>query len=138
MYPNFNCWVHCGQVLSVPTMYSPCAHWVYESLSPVNTGKGAKLHGGRVSNGLHCLVHAIVGTGPVQDPHMEQAEEDWIVYMSPINPSEPFCPSDHVHPQTIIKEEIQVHIPPPPIVNNGLIIGFTLLDHPVIGVLGYL
>ena len=35
MYPNFNHWVHCGQVLSVPTMYSPCAHWVYGSLSPV-------------------------------------------------------------------------------------------------------
>ena len=36
MYPIFNCWVHCGQVLSVPTMYSPCAHWVYGSLSPVS------------------------------------------------------------------------------------------------------
>ena len=35
MYPIFNHWVHCGQVLSVPTMYSPCAHWVYGSLSPV-------------------------------------------------------------------------------------------------------
>ena len=37
MYPIFNRWVHCGQVLSVPTMYSPCAHWVYGSLSPVST-----------------------------------------------------------------------------------------------------
>ena len=37
MYPIFNHWVHCGQVLSVPTMYSPCAHWVYVSLSPVST-----------------------------------------------------------------------------------------------------
>ena len=36
MYPIFNHWVHCDQVLSVPTMYSPCAHWVYGSLSPVN------------------------------------------------------------------------------------------------------
>ena len=35
MYPIFNHWVHCGQVLSVPTMYSPCAHWIYASLSPV-------------------------------------------------------------------------------------------------------
>ena len=35
MYPIFNRWVHCGQVLSVPTMYSPCAHWIYASLSPV-------------------------------------------------------------------------------------------------------
>ena len=40
MYPNFNCWVHCGQVLSVPTMYSPCAHQVYGSLSPVSTTRG--------------------------------------------------------------------------------------------------
>ena len=35
MYLIFNCWVHCGQMLSVPTMYSPCTHWVYGSLSPV-------------------------------------------------------------------------------------------------------
>ena len=33
IYPIFNSWVHCGQVLSVPTMYSPCSHWVYGSLS---------------------------------------------------------------------------------------------------------
>ena len=38
MYPIFNHWVHCGQVLSVPTMYSPCAHWIYVSLSPVRGG----------------------------------------------------------------------------------------------------
>ena len=37
MCPIFNHWVHCGQVLSVPTMYSPCAHWVYASLSPVSS-----------------------------------------------------------------------------------------------------
>ena len=36
IYPIFNHWVHCGQVLSVPTMYSPCAHWVYGSLFPVS------------------------------------------------------------------------------------------------------
>ena len=40
MYPIFNHWVHCGQVLSVPTMYSPCAHWVYGSLSPVWSALG--------------------------------------------------------------------------------------------------
>ena len=36
MYPIPNHWVHCGQVLSVPTMYSPCAHWIYVFLSPVS------------------------------------------------------------------------------------------------------
>ena len=41
MYPIFNHWVHCGQVLSVPTMYSPCAHWVYGSLSPVGVVLGS-------------------------------------------------------------------------------------------------
>ena len=41
MYPIFNHWVHCGQVLSVPTMYSPCAHWLYGSLSPVSTHQPA-------------------------------------------------------------------------------------------------
>ena len=35
IYPIFNSWVHCGQVLSVPTMYSHCTHWIYGSLSPV-------------------------------------------------------------------------------------------------------
>ena len=39
MYPIFNHWVHCGQVLSVPTMYLPCVHWVYGSLSPVYSGR---------------------------------------------------------------------------------------------------
>ena len=41
IYPIFTHWVHCGQVLSVPTMYSPCAHWVYGSLSPVTSGPGS-------------------------------------------------------------------------------------------------
>ena len=41
IYPIFNCWVHCGQVLSVPIMYSLCAHWVYGSLFPVPNGEHA-------------------------------------------------------------------------------------------------
>ena len=41
MCPIFNHWVHCGQVLSVPIMYSPCAHWVYVSLSPVWREQGS-------------------------------------------------------------------------------------------------
>ena len=32
----FNHWVHCGWALSVITVYSACAHWVYGSLSPVS------------------------------------------------------------------------------------------------------
>ena len=54
IYPIFNCWVHCGQVLSVPTMYSPCAHWVYGSLSPVPvlTAKGTNLSITRTGIGM--------------------------------------------------------------------------------------
>ena len=36
MCPIFDCWVHCGQVLSVTTMCSICAHWVFTPLSPVS------------------------------------------------------------------------------------------------------
>ena len=58
MYPIFNHWVHCGQVLSVPTMYSPCAHWVYASLSPVPADQWAR--GDQLRNscivGFHCVL----------------------------------------------------------------------------------
>ena len=89
-------------------------------------------------NSLGCLVKMIVGTSPVQDSHSEQVEENWIVNMGLINMLEPLHSSDHVHPELIVKEEIWVHIPPPPVLNNSLVIRLILLDHPVVGILGYL
>ena len=101
-------------------------------------GKGAELHNHRVLNGLCSLVHTIVGTHPIENPHAEQTEQDQIIDLSLINPSKPFHPTDHIHPEPIVKEEVQVYVPPPQVFDNHLIIGFTFLNHPVVGILGYL
>ena len=69
-----------------------------------NVGKGAQLHGSRVSDGLHHLVHPLIRTSPVQDPHTEQAKEDQIVDTGLINLLKPFCPSDNVGPKSIVEE----------------------------------
>ena len=45
---------------------------------------------------------------------------------------------DCVCPKLIIKEEVQVYIPPPLVLHNHLVVRLTLLDHPMVGVLGYL
>ena len=76
------------------------------------------------------LVYVFIRTGPVQDPHPEQVKEDWIVDTSPISLSKPFCPSDHIGPKTIVEEQVWVHIPPPPVMNDSLIIQFSrFYDH---------
>ena len=69
---------------------------------------------------------------------MEQVDQNWIIDPGPISPSKPLSPLDHIHPELIVKEEVWEHIPPPLILNNGLIVGLILMDHPKIGVLGYL
>ena len=94
------------------------------------------MHSGQVSNGLGHLVKTVVGTGPVQDPHMEQTEENWIVDASPIYHSKPFHPLDHVGPETIIKVKVWVHVPPPPIMDNCLVIWFSCLPNTMEGILG--
>ena len=100
--------------------------------------KGVELHSCRVLNGLCHLVHMIIETGPVKDPHAEQAEQHRIVNSSLIYPSKPLHSLDHVHPELIVKEEIWVYISPPLVLNNSLVIRLILLDHPVVGILGYL
>ena len=99
-------------------------------------GEGAKLHGHRVSDGLSCLVHMIVWTSPVEYPHMEQTEQDWIINPRSINLAKPLCSLDHVCPELIVEEEVQVHVPPPLVMDNLLIIGLILFNYPMIGVLG--
>ena len=69
---------------------------------------------------------------------MEQAEEDQVVYMSPIYLLKPFCPLDHVGPELIVKEEVQVYVPPPMVVDNCLVIQLPWLPNPMEGVLGNL
>ena len=96
------------------------------------------VHGCRVSNGLSCLVHTIVLACLVEDPHMEQVDQDRIIDPGPINPLKPFSSLDHICPEPIVKEEIWVHVPPPPVLDNSLIIRLVLLNHPKVGVLGYL
>ena len=103
-----------------------------------NTGKGAEVHSSQVLDGLGHLVDPLVQTSPIQDPHPEQVEEDWIIDMSLINLSEPFGPLDHVGPKTIVKEEVWVHVPLPLVMNDGLIIQLTRLHNPMEGILGYL
>ena len=87
-------------------------------------------------NSLSRLVKIVIGTSPVQDPHLEQVKKNQVIGLSPINASRPLRSSDHVCPQSVIKEEVRVHIPPPLIVNDGLVIWFSLLLDPMEGILG--
>ena len=96
------------------------------------------MYGHRMLNSLGCLVKTIVKASPVQDSHSEQVEKNQIVDPTLIDTLEPFCSLDHIHPESVIKEEVQVHIPPPPIVDDGFVIWFPLLYNPMEGVLGNL
>ena len=94
------------------------------------------MHSHRVSNCLGHLMKTIVGTSPVQDPHLEQAKKNWIIDMNLIHLSKPFCPSDHIGPELIIKGEVQVNIPPPAIMDKHFIIWFPWFPNTMEGVLG--
>ena len=58
--------------------------------------------------------------------------------MSPVNSLKPFSPPDHVCPKLIVEEEVWIHVPPPPVVNDGFIVWFPCLHDPVKGILGNL
>ena len=51
-----------------------------------------------------------------------------------IHLSEPFSPSDHVGPESIIKEEVRICVSPPPVMSSNLV--FSHLLDPIEGVLG--
>ena len=87
-------------------------------------------------NSLSSLVQPVIWTSPVEDPHTEKAKKDRIVDASPIHLTEPLCPSDHVGPGSIVKVEVQVYVPPPPIVDDHLIIWFPHLPNTMKGILG--
>ena len=83
---------------------------------------------------LRCLVKTIVGSFPIEDPHVQQRQQQSIVDLHPINYTEPFCPSDHVGPQLIVKEQVQEDVIPPAMVCCRLIL--PVLADPVEGSLG--
>ena len=101
-------------------------------------GEGLEVHCHRVLNGLGSLAKMIIRASPVQDPHPEQAKENWIIDTSPVHLSKPFCPSDHIGPEPIGKEEVQVYVPPPMAVDNCLVIWFPWFPNAMEGILGNL
>ena len=53
---------------------------------------------------LSGLVEMIVGSFPIEDPHVQQRQQQGVVNLRPVYYTEPFSPSDHMGPQPIIKE----------------------------------
>ena len=78
----------------------------------------------------------IVGSFPIQNPHLEQRQKGWIIDLGPIHHLKPLSFSDHVDPKLIIEEEVQVYVIPPLMVGSLCIL--PLLDDPMEGVLGNL
>ena len=85
---------------------------------------------------LHGLVKTIVGSFPVEDPHVQQRQQRGIVDLHTIDHTKPFSSMDHMGPQLIVKEEIQEDVIPPAMVHSRLVL--PLLANPVEGGLGNL
>ena len=85
---------------------------------------------------LRGLVETIVGSLPIQDPHVQQRQQRSIVDLRPIDYTEPFSPSDHMGPRPIVKVEVREDVIPPPMVCHHLIL--PLFSNPVEGSLGNL
>ena len=79
-------------------------------------------------------METVIGSFPIKDPHSKKRQESWIVNLGPVHLSEPFSPSDHVGPKTIIEEEVRVCVPPPLVMSSNLV--FSCLPNPMEGVLG--
>ena len=73
-------------------------------------------------NHLGRLVQSVVQTCPIKNSHPEQAQEDQIVDMRLVHLSEPFCSLDHIGPKSVIKVEVGIDVPPPPIVGSHSIL----------------
>ena len=83
---------------------------------------------------LRGLVETIVGSLPVEDPHVQQRQQRQIINLHPIEHTEPLSPVDHVGPQPIIKEQVRKDIVPPVMVCSHLVL--PLLADPMKGILG--
>ena len=75
-------------------------------------------HSGSVLDRLSRLMKTIIGSLPIENPHPEQRQESWIIDLRPIHLLKPLCPLDHVGPESIIEEQVQIHVPPPSIVGS--------------------
>ena len=58
--------------------------------------------------------------------------------MSLIYHTKPPCSADHVGPKTIVEVEVWVHIPPPLVMDNCLVVWFSCLPNTMEGILGNL
>ena len=83
---------------------------------------------------LCCLVHLIIGSFPVEDPHLKQRQEGRIIDLHLIHLLKPLRPSDHIGPKLIVKEQVWIHIPPPLIVGSLCVL--SSFHNSVEGVLG--
>ena len=83
---------------------------------------------------LRSLVEMIIRSFPVENPHMKQRQQRWIVNLRLVNHLKPFGPTDHMGLQPIVKEQVWEDIILPPMVCNCLIL--PLLADSVKGILG--
>ena len=71
---------------------------------------------------LRGLVKMVVRSLPIEDPHAQQRQQRSVVYLRPIDHSEPFSPSDHMGPQPIVKVQVREDVAPPAMVSGHLIL----------------
>ena len=57
------------------------------------------------------MVHSIIGSFPVKDPHPKQRQEGQIIDLHLIHLSKPLRPSHHMGPKPIVEEQVWIHIP---------------------------
>ena len=85
-------------------------------------------------HGLGSLVHTVIGSFPVKDPHSKERQESWIIDLGLVHLLEPLCPLNHMGPESIIKKEVGICIPPPPVMDSDLVL--SRFPNPVEGILG--
>ena len=93
-----------------------------------------KSHSGTMLDCLSHLMHTIIGSLPVEDPHPKKRQEGRIIDLGMVHLLKPLCPSDHMGPEPIVEEQVQIHIPPPPIVGSLGVL--SSLHDPMEGILG--
>ena len=71
---------------------------------------------------LRGLVKMVVRSLPIEDPHVQQRQQRSVIYLHPIDHSEPFSPSDHMGPQPIVKVQVREDVAPPAMVSGCLIL----------------
>ena len=76
----------------------------------------------------------IVGSLPIEDPHAQQQQQRSVINLRPIDHTKPFGPTDHMGPQSIIKEQVQEDVIPPVMMSSHLVL--PILADPMEGVLG--